>query len=125
MTRPPSSVTTRSARSLTLVDLGTSYSFRSLARGPHGEGLVLGTDGSLHVIDPETAEVTNSFPVIGEWEEPLEWQQPRPTIFVEDHTAYITDPSTNTIHAVDVESGEITGTGELKQTPNELTAVTG
>ncbi|WP_458116512.1 zinc metallochaperone AztD [Arthrobacter sp. D2-10] len=112
-------------KELTQVDLGTSYSFRSLARGPHGEALVLGTDGSLHVIDPETAEITNSFPVIEAWEEPLEWQQPRPTIFVQDHTAYITDPSTNTIHAVDVESGEITGTGELEQTPNELTAVTG
>lgn len=112
-------------KKLTQVDLGTSYSFRSLARGPHGEALVLGTDGSLHVIDPETAEITNSFPVIEAWEEPLEWQQPRPTIFVQDHTAYITDPSTNTIHAVDVESGEITGTGELEQTPNELTAVTG
>lgn len=112
-------------KDLTQVDLGTSYSFRSLARGPHGEALVLGTDGSLHVIDPETAEITNSFPVIDAWEEPLEWQQPRPTIFVHDHTAYITEPSTNTIHAVDVESGEITGTGELEQTPNELTAVTG
>lgn len=112
-------------KDLTLVDLGTSYSFRSLARGPHGEALILGTDGSLHVIDPETAEVTNSFPVVDPWEEPLEWQQPRPTIFVSDHTAYITEPSTNNIHAVDVESGEITGTGELEQTPNELTAVTG
>lgn len=112
-------------RELTLVDIGTSYSFRSLARGPHGEALVLGTDGALHVIDPETAEVTNSFPVLDPWEEPIEWQQPRPTIFVADHTAYITDPSTNTIHAVDVESGEITGTGELEQTPNELTAVPG
>lgn len=112
-------------KDLTLVDLGTSYSFRSLARGPHGEALILGTDGSLHVIDPETAEVTNRFPVVDAWEEPLEWQQPRPTIFVSGHTAYITEPSTNTIHAVDVESGEITGTGELEQTPNELTAVTG
>ncbi|WP_323960422.1 hypothetical protein GC088_02935 [Arthrobacter sp. JZ12] len=112
-------------KKLTLVDLGASYSFRSLARGAHGEGLILGTDGALHVIDPETAEVTDSFPVIDPWEEPLEWQQPRPTIFVHDHTAYITEPSTNTIHAVDIETGEITGTGELEQTPNELTAVTG
>lgn len=113
------------SKELTLVDLGTSYSFRSLARGAHGEGLILGTDGALHVIDPETARVTDSFPVIDPWEEPLEWQQPRPTIFVEDHTAYITEPSTNTIHAVDIETGEILRTGELEQTPNELTAVTG
>jgi len=112
-------------KSLTLVDLGTSYSFRSLARGPHGEALVLGTDGALHVIDPDTAKVTNSFPVIPAWEEPLEWQDPRPTIYVNGHTAFISDPATNTIHAVDVESGKVTGTGTLEDTPNELTGVTG
>lgn len=110
---------------LTLVDLEASYSFRSLARGPHGEALVLGTDGALHVIDPEAATVSNSIPVIDPWEEPIEWQQPRPTIFVNDHTAFITDPATNTIHAVDIESGEVTNTGDLEDTPNELTGVTG
>jgi hypothetical protein len=36
------------------VDLGVSYTFRSLARGPQGEALVLGTDGQIHVIDPVT-----------------------------------------------------------------------
>lgn len=112
-------------KSLAFVGLGTSYSFRSLARGPHGEALVLGTDGALHVIDPDTAAVTNSFPVIPAWEEPLDWQEPRPTIFVNGHTAYITDPGTNTIHAVDVESGKVAGTGTLERTPNELAGVTG
>jgi len=112
-------------KELALVDLGTSYSFRSLARGPHGEALVLGTDGSLHVIDPDTAKVTNSIPVVGAWEEPLQWQQPRPTVFVNDHTAFVTDPATNTIHAVDIEAGTVTESGALEQTPNELTGVTG
>jgi DNA-binding beta-propeller fold protein YncE len=112
-------------KQLTLVDLGTSYSFRSLARGPHGEALVLGTDGALHVIDPDTAAVTKSIPVVAPWEEPLEWQEARPTIFVNDHTAYITDPSTKTIHAVDIEAGKIISTGTLDITPNELTGVTG
>lgn len=112
-------------KQLTLVDLGTSYSFRSLARGPHGEALVLGTDGALHVIDPDTAAVTKSIPVVIPWEEPLEWQEARPTIFVNDHTAYITDPSTKTIHAVDIEAGKIISTGTLDITPNELTGVTG
>jgi hypothetical protein len=88
---------------------------------------VLGTDGALHVIDPDTAKVTNSFPVIPAWEEPLEWQDPRPTIYVNGHTAFISDPATNAIHAVDVESGKVTGTGTgtLEDTPNELTGVTG
>ena len=113
------------AKSLALVDLGTSYSFRSLARGPHGEALVLGTDGALHVIDPDSAAVTSRFPVIPAWEEPLDWQQPRPTVVVNGHTAFITDPGSNSIHAVDVESGKVTGTGTLRNTPNELAAVTG
>ncbi|MHC6594110.1 zinc metallochaperone AztD [Arthrobacter sp. C152] len=112
-------------KSLVLVDLGTSYSFRSLARGPHGEALVLGTDGALHVIDPDTAAVTNSFPAIPAWEEPLDWQQPRPTIAVNGHTAFITDPGRNTIHAVDIESGKVTGSGTVNNTPNELAVVTG
>ena len=112
-------------KQLQLVDLGTSYSFRSLARGPHGEALVLGTDGALHSIDPDTGEITASTPVIAAWEEPLEWQQPRPTLTVVDHTAYITDPAANTISAVDIESGTVTGSGVLEHTPNELTGVTG
>jgi len=107
------------------VNLGTSYSFRSLARGSHGEALVLGTDGALHIIDPDTATVTQSIPVVAPWEEPVKWQEARPTIFVQGHTAFITDPSTNAIHAVDIESGKIHGTGSLKETPNELTGVSG
>lgn len=112
-------------KQLQLVDLGTSYSFRSLARGPHGEALVLGTDGALHSIDPDSGEITASTPVIAPWEEPLEWQQPRPTLTVVDHTAYVTDPAGNTISAVDIESGAVTGSGVLEHTPNELTGVTG
>ncbi|GAA4541178.1 zinc metallochaperone AztD [Streptomyces collinus] len=72
---------------LRLVDLGTSYSFRSLGRGPHGEALVLGTNGILHVIDPETGKVEKKIPVVDKWQEPLDWQQARPTLFVRDHTA--------------------------------------
>ncbi len=110
-------------KELTLVDLGTSYSFRSLARGPHGEGLVLGTDGALHVIDPEAGTVTNSIPVIAEWSEPLDWQQPRPTIFVRDHVAYVTEPASKKIHAVDIETGEILTTATLPEASNELSGV--
>lgn len=106
--------------SLKLVDLGTSYTFRSLARGPGGEALVLGTDGQLHVIDPDEARVVRSVPVIGQWEEPLEWQQPRPALFVRGGTAYVTDPAEREIHAVDIASGEKTDTGALPEAPNEI-----
>ncbi|WP_432128739.1 zinc metallochaperone AztD [Streptomyces sp. bgisy082] len=106
-----------------LVDLGTSYTFRSLARGPHGEGLVLGTDGKIHVIDPEAGRVTRTIPVVGAWQEPLDWQQPRPALFVRDHTAYVTDPATKKIHAVDVETGKELASATLPATPNEISGV--
>ncbi|GGV08497.1 hypothetical protein GCM10010182_29900 [Actinomadura cremea] len=106
---------------LELVDLGTSYSFRSLARGPHGEALVLGTDGAIHVIDPERAEVTEKIEVVGEWREPLEWQRPRPALYVRDHTAYVTDPGGRTLHAVDLDSGEVRSKAQTPRPVNELT----
>lgn len=117
-------IDTRTA-SVRLVDLPASYTFRSLGRGDAGEALVLGTDGQLHVIDPESGTLTRSVPVIAAWEEPEEWQSPRPTLTVLDGSAYITDPATNSIHAVDIETGEIWVSAELTVTPNELTGVSG
>ena len=108
---------------LRLVDLGTSYSFRSLARGPHGEALVLGTDGKLHTIDPDSGEVTNSLAVTDKWREPLDWQQTRPSLFVRDHTAYVTDPERKQVHTVDLESGKKTDTTTLPAAPNEFSGV--
>ncbi|MEU1853176.1 zinc metallochaperone AztD [Streptomyces sp. NPDC019990] len=115
-------IDTKTAK-LRLVDLGTSYSFRSLGRGPHGEALVLGTDGSLHVIDPETGKVDKKIPVVGKWQEPLDWQQPRPTLFVRDRTAYISEPGKRKLHAVDLESGEKVTSVTLPKSTNELSGV--
>lgn len=92
---------------------------------PHGEALVLGTDGAIHVIDPDSAEVTLTIPVVDAWEEPMEWQEPRPTIFVTGHTAYVTEPAVSEIHAVDLHDGTVTATATVPETPNELTAVPG
>ncbi len=103
-----------------LVDLGTSYSFRSLARGPHGEALVLGTNGVLHVIDPETGKVEKRIDAVGDWTEPLDWQQPRPTLFVRDHTAYVSEPGKRRLHAFDLDSGERLTSVTLPQGTNEL-----
>lgn len=105
---------------LRLVDLGTSYSFRSLGRGPHGEALVLGTDGVLHVIDPRTGKVDRKIPVVDRWREPLDWQQPRPTLFVRDHTAYVSEPGKRKVHAVDLESGKKLTSVTLPKATNEL-----
>lgn len=109
---------------LKLVDLGASYTFRSLARGPQGEGLVLGTDGKIHVIDPVKAEVTRTIPVTDSWQEPLEWQQARPAIFVRGGTAYVTDPNKQQLHRIDLAEGKVTATASLAQKPNELSGVT-
>ncbi|CAL9361655.1 zinc metallochaperone AztD [Streptomyces sp. Tu 3180] len=112
-------IDTRTAK-MKLVDLGTSYSFRSLARGPHGEALVLGTDGMLHVIDPETGKVERKIDAVGDWTEPLDWQQPRPTLFVRDHTAYVSEPGKRRLHAFDLESGEKLASVTLPKSTNEL-----
>ncbi|RII20632.1 hypothetical protein DSC45_05345 [Streptomyces sp. YIM 130001] len=108
---------------LRLLDLGTSYSFRSLARGPHGEALVLGTDGDIRVIDPEKGKVVRTVPAIGEWKEPLDWQQPMPVLFVRDHTAYVSEPGEKKLHAIDIESGEKKASVTLPKTTTELSGV--
>jgi hypothetical protein len=112
-------VDTRSA-SLRLVDLGTSYTFRSLGRGPSGEALVLGTDGKLHSIDPASGQVTRSVQVVDAWEEPIEWQDPRPALTVRGSTAYVTDPATKSLRTVDLGSFTVGQTVTLPGTPNEI-----
>ncbi|GGS47171.1 zinc metallochaperone AztD [Streptomyces griseoviridis] len=108
---------------LTLVDLGTSYSFRSLARGPEGEALVLGTDGALRVIDPATGDIERKIPAVGAWQEPLDWQQPRPTLFVRGDTAYVSEPAEKALHAIDLTTGKKTTSVTLPERTNELSGV--
>jgi hypothetical protein len=110
---------------LKLVELGTSYTFRSLGRGPNGEALVLGTDGRLHVIDPDTGKITARIKVTDPWEEPLAWQDPRPTLLVEDSTAWVTDPATSTVHVVHLPSKKVVDSAQLPEVPNEISGVGG
>ena len=117
-------VDTRDA-SLRLVELGTSYSFRSLGRGPDGEALVLGTDGAIHVLDPETGTRADTIDVVDRWREPLDWQLPRPALHVVDGTAYVTDPRRDRVHVVDLDRGRVTSTLDLPHTPNEIVANAG
>ncbi|WP_051179352.1 zinc metallochaperone AztD [Nocardia concava] len=108
---------------LRLVDLRASYTFRSLGRGPQGQALVLGTDGGLRVIDPEAGTVLRTIAVTGRWEEPLQWQRPRPALFVRGGDAYVSDPATNRLHRIDLAAGTIAATVTLPGTPNELSGV--
>ncbi|AQS74095.1 zinc metallochaperone AztD [Corynebacterium ammoniagenes] len=111
--------------SIQLVDLGTSYSFRSLARGPEGEALVLGTDGQLRSIDPTTGEILYSVQVTEKWEEPEQWQSPRPSIFAQGDKAFITEPGAQKLHVVDIASGEVMESKTIGKSLNELTGITG
>ena len=119
------SLTDTATGQLTLVDLGASYTFRSLGRAPHGEALVLGTDGALHVIDPNTKAVSRTVDVLDPWTEPDRWQSPRPALYVQDHTAYVTDPANKKIHTIDLDTWAVSGQADLPETPNEITGVTG
>lgn len=110
---------------LQLVDLPSSYTFRSLGRGRDGEALVLGTDGSLHVIDPIAGKIIRSIPVVAKWTEPDEWQSPRPTLRMLGETAYVADPRTNKIHAIDYITGKVYREGTLTVTPNEVEVAAG
>ncbi|WP_298803405.1 hypothetical protein [uncultured Pseudokineococcus sp.] len=87
------SLTDTATAELRLVDLPSSYTFRSLGRGEDGEALVLGTDGDLHVIDPDSAELVRSIPVVEPWTESEDWQEPRPALRVHEGTAYVTEPA--------------------------------
>ena len=87
---------------LKLVDLGTSYTFRSLGMNDDGMAVVLDADGKLHLIDAEQANVVKNIDVIDAWEESEEWQGPRPALAVNGDVAYVTDPATKKIHVVDI-----------------------
>lgn len=108
-----------------VVDLPTSYSFRSLDRGPEGEAIILGTDGALYRFDPETGAQISRTPVIGAWAEPDEWQSPMPNLFVQDGVAYVSDPTARTIAAVDLKTGAQKAKTRLPSATIELTGVTG
>lgn len=99
---------------------GVEYTFRDIARGPDGLAYILATDGSIHVLDPATGKITDAYPVVKPWEGPEEWQDPHPAIKVEGDIAYVTEPATNTVHAVDLTTGEVTNSVELDEQPNEI-----
>lgn len=110
---------------LRLVDLPASYSFRSLARGAEGEGLVLGTDGALRIIDPVRGVVAKTVDVVEAWREPTEWQEPRPSVAVVGDIAWVSEPATRELHAVDIARGAVVTSWTLDVVPNELAGVTG
>jgi hypothetical protein len=110
------------AKTQKVVDMpeGAEYTFRDLARGPGDLGYILASDGAIHVFDLEKGVFTDSFPVIGAWEGPVEWQDAHPAIKVSGDIAYVTEPAKNAVHAVDLTSGEVVKSATLDVTPNEI-----
>ncbi|WP_300266762.1 zinc metallochaperone AztD [Microbacterium sp.] len=102
---------------------GISYTWRGVVRAPSGEVLMIGTDGRLHVIDPATGEITDSFAAIEPWEGPAEWQEEHPAIALHDGVVYVTDSANSQIVALDVSTGEELASGELPEVPDEIVVV--
>ncbi|WP_236683722.1 hypothetical protein [Demequina flava] len=117
------------AETVTVIDpfqgAGALYTWRGQARGTDGEALVLGTDGVLRTLDPATGEQTAEAQVIDAWDVPEEWQTAHPSVTVLDGMAYVSDPATQTVHAVDYVTGEIWKSAEVGFALNEVTGVTG
>ncbi|MGO1542749.1 MAG: hypothetical protein ACTHXA_00235 [Gulosibacter sp.] len=113
------------AEEISVVEVGSTYTWRGIDRGIDGSSLVLGEDGSLRVIDSETGEITSTIEVTDAWTAPVEWQEAHPAIAQERGYVYITDPQNNAIHKVDYVSGEVTQSAELPHASNELVVVTG
>lgn len=115
------------AHTLEVVDLpdGLGYTWRGVVRGPGDKAYLLGTDGAMHVVDPATGEISESYDVIDAWEPPAEWQDPHPGMVVDGDISYINEPATSTIHAVDLTTGEVVASGQTPGVPNEMAVALG
>lgn len=115
------------AKTSTVIDMpeGAEYTWRGVARGPEDLAWVLSTDGALRTLDPTTGEFGEANQVIAEWEGPSEWQEAHPALSILGSVAYVTEPATNSIHAIDLETGDVIATTELDSAPNEIAVVTG
>ncbi|GAB2528515.1 zinc metallochaperone AztD [Paramicrobacterium agarici] len=96
------------------------YTFRDVVRGPDDNAYILSSDGSIHVLDPTSGELVDAFPVIDPWEGPSEWQDAHPAIVTDGEVGYVTEPSANALHVVDLATGEVLTTAEFEFTPNEV-----
>ncbi|MGO1769972.1 MAG: zinc metallochaperone AztD [Microbacterium sp.] len=97
------------------------YTWRGVVRGPDDAAYILGADGAIHVLDPETGEFTAEHPVIDAWESPAEWQDAHPAMTSDGETAYIADVANSRVVSVDLASGEVLSEGEeLPAAPNEM-----
>ncbi len=121
----PTSVTLVNAKDFSAkkVELDASYWFRSLARGPLGEALVLTTDGKLNIIDPDSGEITSQIDAISLWKENKEWQQPGPILQAADGYAFITDAQKKQLVVIDLLQEKEVNRFDLDIEPTEMTVL--
>ncbi|MGL4177078.1 MAG: hypothetical protein ACRCSN_13475 [Dermatophilaceae bacterium] len=103
-----------------VVDLGQAYG--SFTRDEHGDVVVLGTDGKVHVVDPETGEIESSVTAVPAWTRPAEYTTPRPVMTVVGHEALVTDPGTQRVVRVDLERGKLVRSVAFPAAPTALVA---
>ncbi|MGI6878961.1 zinc metallochaperone AztD [Microbacterium sp. gxy059] len=100
---------------------GVEYVYSGVVRGPDDLAYILGSDGSIHVLDPATGELVDEHPVIDAWEGPADWQDPHPSLETDGSVAYVSDPANDRVISVDLATGEILAESEaLPGTPNEM-----
>ena len=113
------------ASTMRVVEVPADYSFRSFGRDPDGGALLLGTDGVLRVFDAATGTQSAEYPVIDPWEVPEDWKEPRPALFVAGATAYVSEPATRSVLAVDLKDGSEIKRAEIPAIPIEIDGVSG
>lgn len=101
------------------------YTYRDIVRGPNGYAYILSTDGAIHVMQPETGEIIDSFDVIAQWQGPSDWQEPHPSIVADGNVAYVTEPQANAVHTVSLQTGEVLASVTLPGVPNEIAVAVG
>ena len=120
-------LTDTAAKTSRVVDLpdGVGYTWRDVVRGPDDEAYVLGSDGVVYELDVTTGEFTELASVIDAWQGPVEWQDAHPALAILGDTLYVTDPATDSVHSVDIATGEVASSAELPGAPIEIAVVTG
>lgn len=62
------------------------------------------------------------------WTESTTWQDPRPTIWVDGETAYVTDPASKKLHVISLAhiqqgTAEVFASVDLPHAPNEINGI--
>lgn len=108
------------SRSATAVELGVKFS--GVARADD-QSAVLGTDGSVHVIDDATGEVVEEIAVMEPWEMTDDYTDPKPQVAIGGGFAWVTDPRDSSIALFELGTGEERTRATLADVPTSMMLV--